>query len=98
MRMLIAVWLLFLIMWGPYLIYHTISSYLWTYEMGLTGEQGTRLVQTFGLLSMANSALNPLLYAFMSRYCAVPLTRCGACDVIHARAHGVLVHDRDMYG
>ena len=69
--MLFAVWILFFVMWAPYLIFNTIVSYWGSMHIAMTGEEATIMAQSFVLLSMSNSALNPLMYAFMSRYGAV---------------------------
>ena len=69
--MLFAVWILFFVMWAPYLIFNTIVSYWGSMHIAMTGEEATIMAQSFVLLSMSNSALNPLMYAFMSRYSAV---------------------------
>ena len=64
--MLVVVWIVFVFTWGPHLIYHLLIARYPAYKLGVTGHQSTILVQTFGLMTMANSSMNPVLYAFMS--------------------------------
>ena len=65
--MLLSVWVLFIVTWSPYLILNCILSYWLSLGLDVDGKEGTILIQTFGLLTMANSSMNPLLYAFMSK-------------------------------
>ena len=65
--MLLSVWVLFIVTWSPYLILNCILSYWLSLGLDVDGKEGTILIQTFGLLTMANSSMNPLLYAFLSK-------------------------------
>lgn len=63
-KMLIIVWILFVLCWGPYLIYNIVEAY----DGGdLPVAVHNYLYPIINLLAMCNSALNPLLYALMSR-------------------------------
>ena len=65
--MLVMIWIVFFFAWGPYLIFNAFISYDHLLDWKTTGDQDTILIQTFNILTMANSAINPVLYAFMSK-------------------------------
>lgn len=72
-KMLMAVWIVFLICWAPYLIlrcYETAHDMIrnrWIDDRQLID----KVTQYFNVLSLANSALNPLLYGALSRFVPV---------------------------
>ena len=68
-RMLITIWLVFIVCWGPFLAFTLVERYskYWLRDQ-LDVTTYNRLLPSLHLVTMANSALNPILYAFLSRY------------------------------
>ena len=68
-RMLITIWLVFIVCWGPFLVFTLVERYskYWLRDQ-LDVTTYNRLLPSLHLVTMANSALNPILYAFLSRY------------------------------
>ena len=67
--MLVAVWLVFVVCWGPHLILTLLGRYAqdWLYDR-IPAHIYNHLFPALHLVTMANSAINPVLYAFLSRY------------------------------
>ena len=67
-RMLITIWLVFIVCWGPFLTLTLVERLAkdWLFDR-VYYEDWNRLYPTLHLITMANSALNPVLYAFLSR-------------------------------
>ena len=64
-KMLVAIILLFALCWGPFLIDNTLVSFdlVNRYHYGYLKP----LRQSFAIMTYANSCVNPIVYAFMSR-------------------------------
>ena len=73
-KMLIAIWLVFVVCWGPYLLLNVVQRFAqgWIAE-NIPRKTWNQLNSILHGLSMVNSALNPILYAFLSRYDVTPL-------------------------
>ena len=67
-RMLIAIWLVFVVCWAPYLTLSVMqrADTAWVHSW-LPIKKWNLVNATLHGLSMTNSAINPILYAFMSR-------------------------------
>ena len=67
-RMLFVVWLVFIVCWLPFLCFVLIDIYAEDWLMRqIDTNQFNYIYPSLHIATMANSCLNPLLYAFMSR-------------------------------
>ncbi len=87
-RMLVVIVLVFVVCWTPYLLMNVLQSF------GVVDSQLQGLVKhlktTFILMAYLNSALNPIIYGFMSRSFRdrfLHRSFCDACCFCYSRRH-----------